>query len=166
MSGRLPPPPPLLSCLFSAVWKFRRNNSGATVQSRFRICPIWRFEQNLAEVGVLMLSVYTRRHPDCKNTGDKTWRRCSCPKLIWGSLCGKFIRQSAKTHRWEEAEELRRQLSEGLVPANRPAAKNRIQPSTRRFRVARAQVPSDPKSAVANWQRSYRRLGVPDALHQ
>jgi hypothetical protein len=70
-----------------------------------------------------MLSVYTRHHPDCKNAGDKTWRRCSCPKWIWGSLNGKFIRQSAKTHRWEEAEELRRQLSEGLLPANRPAAK-------------------------------------------
>ena len=70
-----------------------------------------------------MLSVYTRHHPDCKNAGDKTWRRCSCPKWIWGSLNGKFIRQSAKTHRWEEAEELRRQLSEGLLPAKRPVAK-------------------------------------------
>jgi hypothetical protein len=70
-----------------------------------------------------MLSVYTRHHPDCKNAGDKTWRRCSCPKWIWGSLDGKFIRQSARTPRWEEAEELRRQLSEGLLPANRPAAK-------------------------------------------
>ena len=40
-----------------------------------------------------------------------------------GSLNGKFIRQSGKTHRWEEAEELRRQLSEGLLPASRPAAK-------------------------------------------
>ena len=70
-----------------------------------------------------MLSVYTRHHPDCKNAGDKTWRRCSCPKWIWGSLNGKFIRQSARTHRWEEAEELRRQLSEVLLPASRPAAK-------------------------------------------
>ena len=68
-----------------------------------------------------MLSVYTRHHPDCRNAGDKTWRRCCCPKWIWGSLNGKFIRQSAKTPRWEEAEELRRQLSESLLPANRPA---------------------------------------------
>jgi integrase len=67
-----------------------------------------------------MLSVYTRHHPDCKNADDKTWRRCGCPKWIWGSLDGKFIRQSARTHRWEEAEELRRQLSEGLVSASRP----------------------------------------------
>jgi len=72
--------------------------------------PIWRFEHNFAEVGVPMLSVYTRHHPNCKNAGDKTWRRCSCPKWIWGALNGKFMRQSAKTPRWEEAEELRRQL--------------------------------------------------------
>ena len=51
-----------------------------------------------------MLSVYTRHHPDCKNAGAKTWRRCSCPKWIWGSLKGKFIRQSARTHLWEQAE--------------------------------------------------------------
>lgn len=72
---------------------------------------------------LLMLSVYTRHHSDCKNAGDKTWHRCSCLKWIWGSLNGKFIRQSAKTHRWEEAEELRWWLSEGLLPANRPAAR-------------------------------------------
>ena len=28
-----------------------------------------------------MLSVYTRHHPSCKNAGDKTWRRCNCPKI-------------------------------------------------------------------------------------
>jgi len=67
-----------------------------------------------------MLSVYTRHHPDCKNAGDKTWRRCSCPKWIWGAVNGTFVRQSAKTHRWEEAEELRRQLAEGLVPPTGP----------------------------------------------
>jgi len=56
----------------------------ATLYSRApEFAPIWRFEHNFAEVGVLMLSVYTRHHPDCKNAGDKTWRRCSCPKWIW-----------------------------------------------------------------------------------
>jgi hypothetical protein len=63
--------------------------SHCTVDLRF--APIRRFDQNLAEAGVQMLSVY---HPDCKNAGDKTWRRCGCPKWIWGSLNGKFIRQS------------------------------------------------------------------------
>jgi len=70
-----------------------------------------------------MLSVYTRHHPDCKNARDKAWRRCSCPKWIWGSLNGKFIRQSARTHRWEEAEEFRRQFIEGLPPAPAREAK-------------------------------------------
>jgi integrase/recombinase XerD len=70
-----------------------------------------------------MLSVYTRHHSDCKNASDKAWRRCSCPKWIWGSFNGKFIRQSARTHRWEDAEEFRRQLSEGLLFPGRPAEK-------------------------------------------
>jgi len=67
-----------------------------------------------------MLSVYTRHHPSCKNAGDKTWRRCNCPKWIWGSHNGQFIRQSAKTHSWEAAEELRRQLTEALTQPSRP----------------------------------------------
>jgi len=67
-----------------------------------------------------MLSVYTRHHPSCKNAGDKTWRRCNCPKWVWGSQNGQFIRQSAKTHSWEAAEELRRQLTEALTQPSRP----------------------------------------------
>jgi integrase/recombinase XerD len=62
-----------------------------------------------------MLSVYTRHRPDCKNRADKTWRRCNCPKWIWGSHNGNFIRQSAKTHLWEEAEELRLRLSQRVI---------------------------------------------------
>ena len=88
-----------------------------------------------------MLSVYTRHHPDCKNAGDKTWRRCSCPKWIWGSLNGEFIRQSAKTPRWEEAEELRRQLSEGLLPANRPAIKSDLAVDAPVPHAARTEAP-------------------------
>jgi hypothetical protein len=68
-----------------------------------------------------MLSVYTRHHPDCKNAGDKTWRRCGCPKWIWGSLNGKFIRQSTRTPLWERAEELRLRLSQGELPPALPA---------------------------------------------
>jgi integrase/recombinase XerD len=65
-----------------------------------------------------MLSVYSRHHPDCKNAGDKAWRRCNCPKWIWGSVNGNFIRRSARTHLWEEAEELRLRLSQEVkLPA-------------------------------------------------
>jgi len=65
-----------------------------------------------------MLSVYTRHHPNCRNAGDKIWRRCNCPKWIWGSVNGNFIRRSAKTCNWEEAEELRLRL---LQAVTRPA---------------------------------------------
>jgi len=74
-----------------------------------------------------MLTVYTRHHPECKNASDKTWRRCNCPKWIWGSLNGKFLRQSARTHSWEVAEELRRQLIEVATQPSQPAAET--QPS-------------------------------------
>jgi integrase/recombinase XerD len=67
-----------------------------------------------------MLSVYTRHHPDCKNAGDKFWRRCGCPKWIWGSVNGQFVRQSARTRRWEEAEECRLKLEETLAQGPAP----------------------------------------------
>jgi len=95
-----------------------------------------------------MLSVYTRHHPDCKNVGDKTWRRCSCPKWIWGSLNSKFIRQSAKTHRWKDAKELRRQLSEGWLAANRPAAKPDCDTAGASVRKATRPEPGDAVSGA------------------
>lgn len=65
-----------------------------------------------------MLSVYTRHHPDCKYASDKRWRRCNCPKWIWGTANGTFIRRSARTHLWEEAEGLRlRLLQAGIQSA-------------------------------------------------
>jgi len=82
-----------------------------------------------------MLTVYTRHHPDCKNSSDKTWRCCNFPEWIWGSLNGKLLRQSARTHSWEVAEELRRQLIEGAVLPGRPAAETQPIP------VATAPVP-------------------------
>ena len=57
-----------------------------------------------------MLSVYTRHSADCPRVGDGAWRRCKCPKWIWGTLHGEFLRQSAKTRSWEHAEEFRRDL--------------------------------------------------------
>ncbi|HEY1965119.1 MAG TPA: hypothetical protein VGG59_09320, partial [Acidobacteriaceae bacterium] len=57
-----------------------------------------------------MLSVYTRHAADCAKAKDKDWRRCRCPKWVWGTHNGKFLRISAKTRSWEKAEEYRRQL--------------------------------------------------------
>jgi hypothetical protein len=57
-----------------------------------------------------MLSVYTRHSQDCKHFRDKLWRRCHCPKWIWGSHQGEFVRISAKTRLWDEAERLRHRM--------------------------------------------------------
>jgi hypothetical protein len=122
MTGSNPAAPTITKLLV-----FQRvGNSDGKMRAKLYIraqsfAPIRRREQNFAEA-VEMLSVYTRHHPDCKNAGDKTWRRCSCPKWIWGSLNGKFIRQSARTHLWEQAEELRLRLSQG-EPAPTPPIK-------------------------------------------
>src|ERR1700733_6652882 len=57
-----------------------------------------------------MLSVYTRHAEHCKHYRDKLWRRCNCPKWIWGSHNGEFVRLSAKTRFWDDAERLRHQM--------------------------------------------------------
>jgi integrase/recombinase XerD len=57
-----------------------------------------------------MLSVYTRHAEDCKHYRDKLWRRCNCPKWIWGSHNGEFVRMSARTRLWDDAERLRHQM--------------------------------------------------------
>lgn len=57
-----------------------------------------------------MLSVYTRHAEDCKHVNDKLWRRCNCPKWIWGSHNNEFVRLSARTRLWDDAERLRHQM--------------------------------------------------------
>ena len=57
-----------------------------------------------------MLSVYTRHSQDCKHVNDKLWHRCHCPKWIWGSHQGEFVRTSARTRLWDEAERLRHRM--------------------------------------------------------
>lgn len=82
-----------------------------------------------------MLSVYTRHHPDCKNAGDKGWRRCNCPKWIWGSVNGNFIRRSARTHNWDDAEELRLRLQQEVIQPALPALQT-TEPSPRQTALA------------------------------
>jgi integrase len=59
-----------------------------------------------------ILSIYTRHAADCTKANDKNWRRCRCPKWVWGTHNGHFLRKSAKTRSWEKAEEYRRQLED------------------------------------------------------
>jgi integrase len=81
-----------------------------------------------------MLSVYTRRHPDCAKKDDSTYRRCRCPKWLDGTLPGRTgrFRTSAKTKSWEQAELLARKYEnsaisgEDLKPAKMPTVKEAV----------------------------------------
>jgi len=65
-----------------------------------------------------MLTVYTRHYPPCPRT-DATYRRCRCPKWINGTLAsGQFIRESARTRSWENAERKARRLEFQSDPLN------------------------------------------------
>lgn len=75
-----------------------------------KFAPFRRPVQDLAEERSSLLSVYTRHSEGCKHYSDKRWHRCGCCKWIWGSLNGKFIRQSAKTRFWDEADAYRYRL--------------------------------------------------------
>jgi hypothetical protein len=63
----------------------------------------------------LLLSVFTRHSSDCKYAGDRTYRRCNCPKWIGGQVNREYFRKSAATRQWNEAEEYRLKLEDALV---------------------------------------------------
>jgi len=71
-----------------------------------------------------ILSVYTRHAANCAKANDKNWRRCRCPKWIWGTHNGHFVRKSAKTRSWEKAEDYRRKLEDPSEHPTSPAAAN------------------------------------------
>ncbi len=71
-----------------------------------------------------MLSVYTRHSKKCPHKTDIAWRRCRCPKWIQGtpSEDHEFLRTSAGTRTWEQAENKARQLEESArTGAPKPA---------------------------------------------
>ncbi|MDQ6759373.1 MAG: hypothetical protein M3Z32_05830 [Acidobacteriota bacterium] len=63
-----------------------------------------------------MLSVHTRHSTHCPKNDNINWKRCRCPNWINGTLNGQFIRKTAKTRSWEQAEELVRE--EASSPKN------------------------------------------------
>jgi integrase/recombinase XerD len=65
----------------------------------------------------IMLTVYTRHHPQCAKKDDTSWRRCRCPKWIDGTLPGRAgrFRVSAKTKSWEQAELLARKYEHAAL---------------------------------------------------
>ena len=75
-----------------------------------------------------MLSVYTRHYPPCTRA-DINHCRCHCPKWINGTLpTGQFVRASAKTRSWENAERKARIMEVNSDPLHRtvPDASLRI----------------------------------------
>ncbi len=75
-----------------------------------------------------MLTVYTRHSEKCPHKNDIAWRRCRCPKWIQGtpSEDHEFMRTSAATRTWEQAEEKARKLE----AAARPDAPKTAPPAT------------------------------------
>jgi hypothetical protein len=63
----------------------------------------------------LLLSVFTRHSNECKYAGDRTYRRCNCPKWIGGQVNREYFRKSAGTRQWGEAEELRLKFEDALL---------------------------------------------------
>jgi integrase/recombinase XerD len=64
----------------------------------------------------MTISVYTRHTSDCPKKGDKSWRRCRCPKWLYAyNAPGDEFRQSAKTRSWEKAELKAREVEQELA---------------------------------------------------
>jgi integrase/recombinase XerD len=63
-----------------------------------------------------VLRVYTRHYSPCPHT-ESGYRKCRCPKWINGNLpTGKFIRVSANTRSWENAERKSRLMEANADP--------------------------------------------------
>ena len=68
-----------------------------------------------------MLYVYRRHNPArCQHT-ERTWRRCSCPLWVDGTLAGKRYHKTLKTRNWDTAQKMAQDLEAAGKPE--PAAK-------------------------------------------
>lgn len=77
-----------------------------------------------------MLHVYRRHNPArCEHT-ERTWRRCSCPLWVDGTLSGRRYHKTLKTRNWEAAQKLTQTLEASGKPE--PTAKT-IQEATDAF---------------------------------
>jgi integrase len=73
-----------------------------------------------------VLRVYTRHYPPCAQT-DIGYRRCHCPKWINGNLpTGEFVRASAQTRSWENAERKARLMEVNADPLRQPLPDNSL----------------------------------------
>src|SRR6266478_3845064 len=71
-----------------------------------------------------MLTVYRRHNPAlCKST-DRYYKRCTCPAWVEGTVGGKYVRLSLKTHSWERAVAKVRKMDGTEDPIPAPAKKD------------------------------------------
>ena len=66
-----------------------------------------------------MLHVYRRHNPArCQHT-ERTWRRCSCPLWVDGTLAGKRHHKTLKTRNWDTAQKLAQDLEASGKPQDK-----------------------------------------------
>jgi site-specific recombinase XerD len=61
---------------------------------------------------VPLISIIVRHSEDCKQKGDRFFKRCECKKWLEYFHNGKQVRVAAKTRSWAIAEEVKRTLEE------------------------------------------------------
>ncbi len=70
-----------------------------------------------------VITIFVRHAADCKYAGDEFSKRCRCRKHLRWSQNGKQHRRKANTRSWEEAEEVKRELTDqlsGKLPERTP----------------------------------------------
>jgi integrase/recombinase XerD len=77
-----------------------------------------------------MLHVYRRHNPARCSRTERTYRRCSCPLWVDGTLAGKRYNTTLKTRNWEEGQKKAQKLEAAGTPE--PTAKT-IQDATDQF---------------------------------
>ena len=71
-----------------------------------------------------MLTVHRRHNPAlCKST-DRYYKRCTCPTWVEGTVGGKDVRLSLKTHSWERAVAKVRKMDATEDPTPAPTKKD------------------------------------------
>jgi integrase/recombinase XerD len=81
-------------------------------------------------MGVPLISVFTRHSEDCKQNGDRDYKRCDCKKWLEWFHEGTQYRVSAKTRSWAIAEEAKRVKEEQYRSGNVAAAEASVSKGT------------------------------------
>lgn len=102
-----------------------------------------------------MLSVYCRHLKKCDHRDDINWRRCHCPKWVQGTLPNdEYVRQTANTGSWEQAEKIARRMQEECDPDGGP----RVEPPLIEDAVKLFRGDQKARGLEAETQRKYRTV--------